>query len=213
MKTAQKKRRQPTFRTVWAALMKNSANIEKLSQKIEEVDQKLSQRIEEDHQRVSHEIERVSWAVEWVSQNEGGWRWSLIEMIETLIAARLWEKFSGYDYNLQRAYRRVPLYDDKNQVRTDIDILLADTVWVMAVEVKRELSKDDVNHHLRRMKLIRLYPPGETKGKKLLGALACGAADPDAREYAYNAGFFVLELTGESVSLITPPEGFKPKEW
>ena len=198
MKTMQKKRRPLTFRTVWSALMETRANIEKISQEVG---------------RVSQEIERVNQRVERVSQNVGGLNRSLGELIETLIAARLWEKFSQYEYNLQRAYRRVPLYDEKNQIRTDIDILLADTLWVMAVEVKRELAKEDVDHHLRRMGLIRRYPPAETKGKRLLGAMACGTVDPDVWAYAYNAGFFVLELTGESVSLITPPEGFQPKQW
>jgi hypothetical protein len=30
---------------------------------------------------------------------------------------------------------------------------------------------------------------------------------------AQEAGFYVLELTGESVHLAPPPEGFKPKIW
>ena len=30
---------------------------------------------------------------------------------------------------------------------------------------------------------------------------------------SYESGFFVLELTGESVHLIAPPEGFEPKKW
>jgi hypothetical protein len=67
-------------------------------------------------------------------------------LIETLIAARLWEKFSGYPYNLERAYQRIPIYDEKNYVRTDIDILLVDTEWAMAVEVKRELRESDIEY-------------------------------------------------------------------
>jgi hypothetical protein len=63
------------------------------------------------------------------------------------------------------------------------------------------------------MELIRQYPPAETKGKKLLGAIAAGAVNPEVREYAEQNGFFVLELTGEDVRLLEPPQGFKPKEW
>ncbi|MDR0708080.1 MAG: hypothetical protein LBF60_09470 [Treponema sp.] len=84
----------------------------------------------------------------------------------------------------------------------------------MAIEVKRELNKkDEVDAHVRRMSLIRKYPPAETVGKKLLGAMAGGVVDPDVRDYAYKAGFFVLELSGESVNLLKPPEGFVPKHW
>jgi hypothetical protein len=84
----------------------------------------------------------------------------------------------------------------------------------MAVEVKRELDrKDDVDHHLKRMALILTYPPAECNGKKLIGAMAGGAVDPDIQEYAHQAGFFVLELTGESVHLAELPAGFTPRQW
>jgi hypothetical protein len=137
---------------------------------------------------------------------------SLGELIETLIAARLWEKFP--DYNLKRAYQRYPIFDEKNRIMTDIDILLSNTDLVMAVEVKRELDRmKDVDEHLKRMELIRKYPPSEIVGKKLLGAMAGGVVDADVRRHAWESGFFVLELTGESVDLVPPPEGFVPQEW
>jgi hypothetical protein len=63
------------------------------------------------------------------------------------------------------------------------------------------------------MQLIRKYPPAEVKGKKLVGAIVGAVVAPEAREYAEQKGFFVLELTGEDVRLLEPPEGFKPKEW
>jgi hypothetical protein len=37
--------------------------------------------------------------------------------------------------------------------------------------------------------------------------------DPEVRDYAHKSGFFVLELAGESVNLLQPPEGFEPREW
>ncbi|MDR3123183.1 MAG: hypothetical protein LBU16_05340 [Treponema sp.] len=50
-------------------------------------------------------------------------------------------------------------------------------------------------------------------GERSLGALAGGVVDPDIQRYAYESGFFVLELSGESVRLVPPPEGFAPKQW
>jgi hypothetical protein len=144
--------------------------------------------------------------------NVGGLNRSLGELIETLIAARLWEKFPHY--GLVRAYRRVPIYDETNRVRTDIDILLSNTDKAMAVEVKHELDKERyVDEHLKRMELIRKYPPAETVNKQLLGAMAGGVVNPELMRSAYEAGFYVLELTGETVRLIPPPDGFKPRQW
>ena len=84
----------------------------------------------------------------------------------------------------------------------------------MAVEVKRELNQEiDVDRHLKRMQLIRQYPPEQIGSKQLFGAMAGGVVDPDVKDYAYKSGFFVLELTGESVHLVPPPEGFEPQKW
>jgi hypothetical protein len=178
------------FETVWAAIMK-------LEEKIDLNEEKFNKTMEK--------IDRVT-------ANVGGLNRSLGELIETLVAARLWEKFP--EYNLARAYRRIPIYSEKRVSKTDIDILLVDTDICMAVEVKHELDKmKDVDEHIKRMQLIRQYPVELIGNKQLLGAMAGGVVDPNVKEYAYKSGFFVLELTGESVHLIPPPEGFEPQKW
>jgi ATP-dependent 26S proteasome regulatory subunit len=147
-----------------------------------------------------------------LQENVGGRNRSLGELIEILIAAHLWEKFPEYD--LQRAYRRLPIYDEKNQAKTDIDILLVNSEWAMAVEVKHEVDVKDIDRHVVRMARILQYPPAQlTPGVKLLGAMAGGAVEPEAAAYAHQCGFFVLELAGESVIRVPAPPEFKPKEW
>ncbi|MDR1787786.1 MAG: hypothetical protein LBR16_04975, partial [Treponema sp.] len=164
----------------------------------------------------------------------GGLSNSVGELIETLVAGRLWEKFKDTPYShLGRAYRRVQIFDGNREVG-EIDILLSDSDLCMAVEVKREPILRDIDHHLKRMELIRKYPPAETIGKKLVGAVAGGFVPAEVRDYAHAQGFFVLtfepcgvlrrtrksnpnlfgrSLNGESVSLAEPPEGFKAREW
>jgi hypothetical protein len=186
-----------TFEKVWAALMENRVQLKETGKLIE---------------KNAKEMEALKKTVERVTANVGGLNRSLGELIETLIAARLWEKFP--EYNLKRAYQRVPIFDENNRTMTDIDILLANTDTVMAVEVKRQLDdRRDVDDHLKRMERIRQYPPAEVAGKKMLGAMAGGVVDDDTRRYAYESGFFVLELTGDTVQLIPPPDGFVPKKW
>jgi vacuolar-type H+-ATPase subunit I/STV1 len=216
-----------SFEKVWAALMENREQMRKTDEQLRKAeeqwakDREQMRKTDEQLRKTDEQIAETSKIaaetsrkVDELSKNVGGLNRSMGELIETLIASRLWEKFADYPYNLKRAYQRVPLYDEKNRIRTDIDILLSDTEWAMAVEVKRELNrKDEVDDHVRRMALVRAYPPLETVGKKLLGAMAGGVADPDVKDYAYKAGFFVLELSGESVNLPKPPEGFEPRQW
>jgi hypothetical protein len=132
-------------------------------------------------------------------------------LIETLIAERFWEKFP--EYNLQRAYRRFPLYNEKNELKNEIDILLVNTEWAMAVDVIWEADANNVAYHIKRMAQILKYPPAQLLSNvKLLGAVAGGIITPEAREAAYKAGFYVLELAGESIIRLPEPPGFKPKE-
>jgi hypothetical protein len=147
-----------------------------------------------------------------LGKNVRGINFSLGELIEKLIEARLWEKFP--EYGFARSYRRVPVYDKTNRTITDIDILLSNTDKAMAVEVKRTFDdKRDVHDHLKHMEFIRAYPPAEVGNKQLFGAVAGGVVTSKVALYAYEAGFYVLELGGDTVSLIPPPAGFKPGIW
>ncbi|GHV83333.1 hypothetical protein AGMMS50212_06730 [Spirochaetia bacterium] len=206
-----------TFEKVWAALMESRERMELAHERMELEHEETEKELKETGKylkEMGERVDRMCERVDRVTANVGGINRSLGELIETLIAARLWEKFDAYPYNLKRAYQRVPLFDENNRIRSDIDILLANGEYAMAVEVKASLHReDDVDYHLKRMELILKYPPAECKGKILLGAMAGGIVKAEIRDRAHSAGFFVLELTGESVSLAEPPAGFIPRQW
>jgi predicted AAA+ superfamily ATPase len=192
------------FEKVWAMFAETDRKYAEAVEVIREVGRRQAE-----NEKLLAQLEKT---VDRVTSNVGGLNRSLGELVETLIAARLWEKFP--DYGLARAYQRIPIFDKNNQIKTDIDILLVNTDMCMAVEVKHRLNrKDEVDDHLKRMQLIRQYPPELVNGRQLLGAMAGGVVDPDIKDYIYESGFFVLELTGESVHLIPPPDGFEPKKW
>ena len=195
--------RVPTPEEFWAIFTRSQMKSQKEREKWERAMAESRVR----HEEIDRQLDKIT-------KNVGGLGNSIGELIETLIAARLWEKFSEYPYNLKRAHQRVRVFREDNLIVTDIDILLSNNEWVMAVEVKRELKrKDDVDHHIERMELIRKYPPLETIGKRLVGAMAGGVVDPEIRNYIHRAGFFVLELTGENVELVKPTVEFTPREW
>jgi hypothetical protein len=182
----------PSYETVWAILQEVAKRQEETDRQMKETDRRIKENAEQ----------------------LGGLHNSMGDLVETLFAPHLGDKFGAYNYNLKRIFRRVPIYDDTSRLRSDIDILLSNTTVCMAVEVKRWLeTTNQVDYHIRRMKLIRQYPPAEVKGKKLLGAIVGAVVTPEAREYAEQNGFFVLELTGEDVRLLEPPKDFQPKEW
>jgi hypothetical protein len=146
---------------IWAVLKETEHIMRQNAERSADLDKKFDRIAKENAERsvaLDKKFDRLG-------LNVGGLNRSLGELIETLIAARLWEKFP--EHGFARAYRRVPVYDETNRVRTDIDILLSDTDRVMAVEVKHELDRlKDVEEHLKRMELIRNYPPAETVNKQ-----------------------------------------------
>jgi hypothetical protein len=177
--------------------------------------QREADRRHEELERVMAEMSaKTEKKLDRLSENLGGLNNSLGSIIETLVAARLWEKFKLYGLN--RGFQRVPIFDKNGRGVTDIDILLSDTDFAIAVEVKTRLSKKEyVDRHIERMDLVRRYPPAEIaiNGKRVMGAMAGGVVTPAVREYAHECGFFVLELVGESVCLADAPDGFEPKVW
>jgi hypothetical protein len=208
-----------TFDQLWAAMDRYAAEAaerqkeadrrqKEAAEEFKELRRMLAKQHEETEKAIKENRAEIKKATKLVGDNGR----SLGALVETLVAARLWEKFPQYDF--EGVCRQVVILNETKRVRTDIDILLTNTDSVMAVEVKHELNKrDEVDRHLRRMDLIRQYPPKGIAGMRLLGAMAGGVVDPDVKDYAYQCGFFVLELTGESVRLAEPPAGFAPREW
>ena len=133
-------------------------------------------------------------------------------LIGMLTTARFWEEFPEYD--LYKVYTCFPLYDEKKQRKGEIDILLVDDEWAMAVDINRETDERDVERHIELMARILKYPPAQlVPGMKLLGAVAGRTVTDEAKDYAHKCGLFVLELAGESVVRVPAPAGFVPKEW
>ena len=208
---AEKLRNPATPEEIWTLLWNNSRQIEETDRQMKETDRQMKETARQ-MKESDLKWEKTAAKIDRLSENVGGLKRSVGELIEILIAARLWEKFPEYD--MQRAYRRLPIYDEHNQTKTDIDILLVNSEWAMVVEVKSDVDNKDIDRHLERMKRVLRYPPALLPpGVKVLGAMAGGVVPPEAADYAHECGFFVLELAGESVVRLPAPPEFKPKEF
>jgi hypothetical protein len=80
------------------------------------------------------------------------------------------------------------------------------------VEVKTNLTTNDVKDHVKRMEKLRRYGDEHGDKRRLLGAVAGAIASEEAKDFAVKNGFFVLEQSGDTIR-ISVPEGFTPKEW
>jgi hypothetical protein len=187
--------------------------IRALRKETEDRRKEIDRKHEEDYLKHKEEQRKIEEMIKELSRKFGGLNGSMGQLVEDLLSARLHERFKGFPYQFSGAYRNMPILNENRKVVGEVDCLLVNCEYIMAVEIKRHVKKDDVEHHIKRMELVRKYLPFVRREDKLLGALAGATVEEDARDYAYSAGFFVLELTGDSVGLAERPAGFTPKEW
>ena len=175
----------PSFETVWATL-----NIVALQQK---------------------ENER---SINALTKQMGGLHNSFGEMAEHLVAPGVIERFNILGYHFDGiADRGFKILDEKRNLKTEIDILLENCDYIIAVEVKANVRKNDIKHHVKRLEILRQHRNKKHKDpRKIRGAIAGAVFYPKIKEMALENGFYVLEQSGDTMKMDLP-EGFKPKEW
>ena len=99
----------------------------------------------------------------------------------------------------------------KKGKKMEIDVLVVNDEYAIAISVKSTLSVDDVNVHLGNLASFRQFFP-YLADRMLLGAVAGIVIDEGADKYAYRKGLFVIAQSGETVKILND-ENFKPKEW
>jgi hypothetical protein len=197
----------PSFETVWATLDRVSKKQEELteSQKeteriIKEVGKKQEEtalQMKETDRRLDKQIGRLG--------NRIG------EIVEHLVAPNLREKFEVLGLYFPRANPNSDVRDYKNNIFLEIDVMLENGDKALLVEVKTTLTTEDVKDHIKRLEKMRVYADLHGDKRVFLGAVAGVVMTPTVKDYALGQGFYVLEPSGETFTIISPVAG--TKEW
>ena len=139
------------------------------------------------------------------------------ELAEHLVAPGVVDRFNELGFHFDAiAERGFKLFDKKGNIKAEIDILLENSTCIIAVEVKsspRTGGKDkdnDIEHHKKRLAIMREHWQGDKR--KIMGAIAGAVFKKGVKEAILDAGFYVLEQSGDTIKIYMP-EGFKPSEW
>ena len=165
-----------TFESVWATL-------DRITQRQEETDRQM--------QETDRQISRLG--------NRIG------ELIEHFAASNLLEKFDELGYEFTTISRNIIIKNKRKEHLAELDILLEEGEYVMVVEVKSLFNKNEVIEHQERMKVVREHADRRGDKRKYLAAVAGATIDGTAREYALESGIYVIEQTGDTVRIKTPP--------
>jgi hypothetical protein len=181
-----------TFEKVWAMFQEDREQMKELREQMKETDRQM--------QETDRKIGRLG--------NKLG------TLIEYTVLPNIEVKFDELGYEFTKSSPRVKFRDlQTKRVLAEIDILIENGDYVMAVEVKMDLSTEDVDDHLERMDVVRKYADERNDKRKYLGAVAGGIVDDSVKYYALKKGFFVLEPSGDTIKIAELPQSWKPREW
>nr|AGS54100.1 hypothetical protein [uncultured bacterium contig00021] len=173
-----------TFEQVWAALM-------------------------EDRERMK-ETERI---VRRNSKQMGDLHRKFGELAEHLVAPRIHTRFNELGYHFSAVSPGGhKIYGEDGKTKTEVDLLLENGNTIMAVEVKTKPALKDVEHHIKRLEILRDHRRSINDRRKIQGAIAGAIFGPIERKAAIEAGFFVIEQSGDTMILDIPAD-FVPREW
>ena len=179
----------PSFETVWAILQEVAKRQEETAKRQEET----AKRQEETDRQLGKLSSRMG------------------DVVEYMVAPNLRKKFRELGYDFPQANRNSDVSDSKNKIYLEIDVKLENGDKVMLVEVKTNLTTEDVQDHIKRLEKMRVYADLHGDKRSFLGSVAGVVVTANVKEYALGKGLYVIEPSGETFTII-PPNG-PPKEW
>ncbi|MCL2184552.1 MAG: restriction endonuclease, SacI family [Treponema sp.] len=200
-----------TFEQVWAALMEDRKAMEELREahrKNERLFEETAIRIEE----TDRQIKETSNQMKETDKKMGDLYNRFGEIAEHLVAPNINKRFNELGYHFG-SYSGIHKIDDNNGNRiAEIDILLENSEFLMAIEVKTKPNLKDVDSHLKRMQILRESRDRIKDKRKVQGAIAGAIFGSDVKKATIEAGLYVIEQSGDTM-MITVPQGFIPREW
>ena len=196
----------PSFDSVWAALMENREQLKETDRILRESQRETERILKESQEKTTRKIDILT-------DQMGGLNNKFGEIAEHLVAPGVVEQFNNLGYHFDGiADRGFKILDEKGNLKTEIDILLENGDYILIVEVKADVRKNDIEHHVKRLEIFREYRNKHNDPRKIRGAIAGAIFYPNIKEMALENGFYVLEQSGDTMKMDIP-EGFMPKEW
>ncbi len=180
---------------------------------IKESSQETDRRFRETERFINEKFAETARVVEETNKSFGRLGNSWGDFLEGLAKPGLLEYFSKIGIEVHNVFSNVK--EERMKVRIyEIDLLMFNEKYVIAVEVKSKLTKERVDEHLTRLKKIIEYPPliFNIKGKMLIGAIAAVSSEPEVDEYAIRNGLYLMVQKSNLIEIVNPPD-FRPAEW
>ena len=180
-----------TFEQVWASI-----------KELRESQKETDQRWEETKRMIEENGRQI-----------GGLHRSFGQLAEHLVAPNIHKRFNDLGHHFgEVSPGGLRIFDENGKTKTEIDLLLENGETIMAVEVKTKPAVKDIEHHIKRLEILRDHRRGINDKRKIIGAIAGAIFGTEEKKATLDAGLYVLEQSGDTMK-IEAPEGFVPKAW
>jgi len=134
-------------------------------------------------------------------------------IVERIVIPGIVDKFNEKGFEFDSVSANVEFLNEKKDGNlAEVDALLENGKFVIAVETKTELSVRDVNAHVKRLQALRKV--SRFKGKKIYGAFSTAIGKKRPVNYALGKGFYVLQQPDVmAVRILDFPKGRSAKAW
>jgi len=200
-----------TFEKVWAALLETD-RLQKES--AERFDREMKEAVER-QKETDRQMKKTDRAIKALNKQMGGLHNSFGEMAEYMVAPGVVDLFNDKGYHITQAATcgyKIFVPGKKRTIRAEIDLYMENGDYIIAVEVKTSLGEKDIEHHKKRLEILREESDKIGDRRKIRGGMAVAVLNESDRKAILDAGFYLLEPSGDMMKMDLP-EGFVPKEW
>jgi hypothetical protein len=223
-----------TFEKVWAALMENREQMKATDERMRATDEQMSERMkatneqmkdaneqmsermkatDEQLKAVGEYIKAVGEQIKKTDKQLGKLGNRFGEMTEYTVVPNLVAKFKKLGFKFEKTHQNTVIRDQEHGIFTEIDVFLENGDQAMAVEIKTKPDARDIDDHIERMEKLRRYADFHNDMRKYLGAIAGVVFGDSEKTCALKKGFYVIEPSGDTFTIIEPKGEYQPREW
>ncbi|MDR1903907.1 MAG: hypothetical protein LBQ88_16690 [Treponema sp.] len=195
-----------TFEQIWALFQETDRKMQETDRKMQETDRKMQEMFE----RTNLTLDKLS---KQTHKEIGALSNRIGEIVEHLMTPKLHNKFRSLGYTFGNMSRDYDVYDSAGRHLAEVDIFLENGDYALAVEVKTKPSENDVDDHVKRLEVLRIWADGRNDRRKFLGAVAGAVIKDEVKKYAFKRGFFVIEQSGDTIAVNRLPAPWEPSAW
>jgi len=133
------------------------------------------------------------------------------QLVEAMVEGGIIRMFRDLGYDFDVCNKSFQFRNKELDIHGEIDFFLENGEFALLVEVKTNLTVDDVREHQDRLKKFRLWADARNDKRQFIAAVGGGVVQENVKIFALKQGMFVVQQSGENVEVLVP-EG-KPKVW